>query len=163
MAVIRFRLDARSGMPIYRQIVDQVRHAVRLGLLEPGDRLPTVREVVTHIPVNPNTVHRAYRDLEAQGIVEGRAGQGTFVLRSLPRVPPGVSAAIRHQMASAITVGLDAGLDAESIDALYAVARGDALGNPGKSTTGPRARKGSPRRHDAEPATHIPQPTRGTP
>ena len=79
-AMIHFRLDPRSGVPAYRQLVDQVRQAVRLGLLRPGDQLPPVREVVTQIAINPNTVHRAYRDLEAEGLVEGQQGRGTFVL-----------------------------------------------------------------------------------
>ncbi len=124
--MIRFRLDARSGVPIYRQMVDQVRQAVRLGLLRPGDRLPTVREVVGHIPVNPNTVHRAYRDLEAQGVVEGKTGLGTFVLRSLRPVPPEVSDALRAELASAIAWASAAGLDEESIDACYTAAKTDA-------------------------------------
>jgi GntR family transcriptional regulator len=77
--LIRFRIDAGSGVPVYRQLVDQVRQAVRLGLLGPGDQLPTVREAVRQIAVNPNTVHRAYQELERQGVVVGRQGQGTYV------------------------------------------------------------------------------------
>ncbi|MGH9293122.1 MAG: GntR family transcriptional regulator [Acidimicrobiales bacterium] len=80
MALIRFRLDPRSGLPPYRQLVDQVRQAVSLGLLCPGDQLPSVREVVAQIAINPNTVHRAYRDLEKEGLVTGRPGIGTFVV-----------------------------------------------------------------------------------
>lgn len=79
-ALIRFRLDPRSGVPAYRQLVDQVRQAVSLGLLRAGDQLPPVREVVTQITINPNTVHRAYRDLESEGLVRGEQGRGTFVL-----------------------------------------------------------------------------------
>jgi GntR family transcriptional regulator len=82
-ALIRFRLDPRSGVPAYRQLVDQVRHAITLGLLRPGDQLPPVREVVTQITINPNTVHRAYRDLEAEGLVRGEQGRGTFVLEGV--------------------------------------------------------------------------------
>jgi GntR family transcriptional regulator len=63
----------------YRQLVDQVRHALGSGLLRDGDQLPSVRDVVTQITINPNTVHRAYRELEHLGIAEGRAGLGTFV------------------------------------------------------------------------------------
>jgi GntR family transcriptional regulator len=84
---IRFRLDRKSGVPAYRQVVDQVRQALRLGILQPGDQLPTVRDVVKQIAINPNTVHRAYRDLEAQGLTEGRPGSGTFIRRSLSKVP----------------------------------------------------------------------------
>lgn len=76
---IQFRLDARSGLAPYRQLVDQVRQAVNSGLVQDGDQLPSVRDVVTQITINPNTVHRAYRELEYQGIAEGRTGLGTFV------------------------------------------------------------------------------------
>jgi len=76
---LTFRLDHQSGLAPYRQLVDQVRHAVRSGLLRDGDQLPSVRDVVTQITINPNTVHRAYRELEHQGIAEGRAGLGTFI------------------------------------------------------------------------------------
>ena len=76
---VTFRLDPQSGLAPYRQLVDQVRHAVRTGLLRDGDQLPSVRDVVTQITINPNTVHRAYRELEHLGIVEGRAGLGTFI------------------------------------------------------------------------------------
>lgn len=78
--LIRFRLDSRSGVPAYRQLFDQVANAVRLGILRPGDQLPSVREVVAQVTINPNTVHRAYRELESSGYVEGRPGTGTFVL-----------------------------------------------------------------------------------
>jgi GntR family transcriptional regulator len=84
---IRFRLDRTSGLPAYRQLVDQVRHAVRLGSLRPGDQLPTVRDVVKQVAINPNTVHRAYRELESQGVTEGRQGSGTFVRRTLSKMP----------------------------------------------------------------------------
>src|SRR5665213_2594997 len=85
--LIQFRLDRHSGLPVYRQIVDQVRQALRLGVLRPGDQLPTVRDVVEQIAINPNTVHRAYRELEQQGLTEGRPGSGTFVKRSLATAP----------------------------------------------------------------------------
>ncbi len=84
---IRFRLDRASGVPAYRQLVDQVRQAVQLGILAPGDRLPTVRDVVKQIAINPNTVHRAYRELESQGVTEGRQGSGTFIRRRLSKMP----------------------------------------------------------------------------
>lgn len=76
---IQFRLDRRSGVAPYRQLVDQVRRAVENGRLRGGDQLPSVREVVTQITINPNTVHRAYRELEHAGIAEGRPGLGTFI------------------------------------------------------------------------------------
>ena len=85
--LIQFRLDRRSGVPAYRQVVDQVRQAVQLGTLRPGDQLPTVREVVKQIALNPNTVHRAYRELETSGVTEGRQGIGTFIGSAVPEVP----------------------------------------------------------------------------
>src|SRR5579863_4797976 len=91
-ALIHFRLDPRTGVPPYRQLVDQVAQAVRLGLLHPGDRLPSVREVVTQISINPNTVHRAYRELEIAGITEARQGLGTFVTDSNGNHSPGEAA-----------------------------------------------------------------------
>ena len=81
--MIEFRLSERSGVPTYLQLVQQVRQAVRLGLLQPGDRLPTVKEVVGKLAINPNTVLKAYRELDHEGLVEGRRGQGTFVSLAL--------------------------------------------------------------------------------
>lgn len=80
--VIHFRLDPRSGVAPYRQLVDQVRQGVETGRLRGGDRLPSVREVVTQVTINPNTVHRAYRELEHLGLAEGRLGLGTFITES---------------------------------------------------------------------------------
>ena len=76
---ITFRLDPASGVPTYRQLVHQVEHALRLGYLERGDRLPKVREVVTALAINPNTVLKAYKELEIKGLTSGRPGQGTFI------------------------------------------------------------------------------------
>ena len=83
VAVIEFHLDARSGVPPYQQLIRQVRHALRLGLLKEGDKLPTVKDVVARIAINPNTVLKAYRELEHDGLVTARQGVGTFVTRSL--------------------------------------------------------------------------------
>src|SRR6476619_953963 len=80
---IEFRLDAASGVPTYLQLVQQVEHALRLGYLKPGDQLPKVRDVVASLAINPNTVLKAYRDLEAKGLAAGRPGQGTFVRATL--------------------------------------------------------------------------------
>ena len=74
-----FRLDPRAGVPTYLQLVHQVEHAVRLGYLREGDQLPRVKDVVTALSINPNTVLKAYRDLEHKGLVSGRPGQGTFI------------------------------------------------------------------------------------
>ncbi len=119
--LIEFRLDRRSGVPAYRQLIDQVRHALRLGLLRPGDQLPTVRNVVKQIAINPNTVHRAYRDLEQQGLTEGRPGSGTFVTRSLSRVPD-EQPVLLGQLGTWIRSARAAGLGDEAIAALVAEA-----------------------------------------
>src|SRR6476620_12192363 len=80
---IEFRVDASSGLPTYLQLVQQVEHALRLGYLKPGDQLPKVRDVVTSLAINPNTVLKAYRELETKGLAAGRPGQGTFIDGSL--------------------------------------------------------------------------------
>src|SRR3954447_26483304 len=82
-AVIEFHLNARSGVAPYMQLIQQVRRAMRLGLLSEGDRLPTVKDVVARIAINPNTVLKAYRELEHEGLVSPRPGVGTFVTRTL--------------------------------------------------------------------------------
>jgi len=118
---IQFRLDRKSGVPAYRQVVDQVRQSLRLGLLRPGDQLPTVRDVVKQIAINPNTVHRAYRDLEAQGLTEGRPGSGTFVRRSLSKVPD-EQPLLQRQLDKWMRAARAAGLGDEAIAALVAEA-----------------------------------------
>ena len=81
--VIEFHLHARSGVAPYMQLIQQVRQAMRLGLLEQGDQLPTVKDVVSKIAINPNTVLKAYRQLEYEGLVTPRPGLGTFVTGTL--------------------------------------------------------------------------------
>ena len=76
---IKFQLDMKSGVPFYRQIIDQVKSAIATGTLTPGDRLPTVRQLAVDLSVNPNTVSRAYTELELTGLVETHMGTGTFV------------------------------------------------------------------------------------
>ena len=116
---LSFRLDPQSGLAPYRQLVDQVRHAVRTGLLRDGDQLPSVRDVVTQITINPNTVHRAYRELEHQGIAEGRAGLGTFIT-SGKRVAPNVTerASLEHALRDWVIDARRTGLDEETISEL---------------------------------------------
>ena len=81
-----FHLDLHSGMPVYRQIVDQVRGAVASGALSAGDQLPTVRQLAVDLEVNPNTVVRAYRELEYDGLLETHQGTGTFISdQKMPR------------------------------------------------------------------------------
>ena len=121
--LIHFRLDPRTGVAPYRQLVDQVRQAVSLGLLRAGDRLPSVREVVTQITINPNTVHRAYRELEHEGVVEGRPGLGTFVIAS-PSSPVSVEdrAVLHEELRDWVARARGAGFDADGIAALMAAA-----------------------------------------
>jgi len=118
---IEFRLDRQSGVPAYRQLVDQVRQALRLGFLRPGDRLPTVRDVVRQIAINPNTVHRAYRELEQQGLTEGRPGSGTFVKETLDQLPDERSE-LRQDLEAWVRAARQAGLGDEGIAALIAEA-----------------------------------------
>jgi GntR family transcriptional regulator len=118
--LITFRLDPRTGVAPYRQLVDQVRQAVSLGLLRAGDRLPSVREVVTQITINPNTVHRAYRDLEHEGVVEGRPGLGTFIVASSPQLASEEREKLLCGLRDWVDRARTAGLDAEGIAAIVA-------------------------------------------
>jgi len=116
--MISFRVDGRSGVPPYLQIVQQVRQALRMGVLSVGDQLPTVREVVAEVAVNPNTVLKAYRDLEREGLVEARAGHGTFVRARPPGPPPGTHSRLGRGLAAWVTQARAAGLDDEAIESL---------------------------------------------
>ena len=124
---IVFRLDPASGVPTYQQIVRQVEQALRLGYLTAGDRLPTVKEAVATLAINPNTVLKAYRELEHKGLVGGRPGQGTFVEGTLDVVPLSDQQALRKGLARWLDTALDAGLDAEGIEALFANALHDRI------------------------------------
>jgi GntR family transcriptional regulator len=117
--MIEFHLDRTSGVATYLQLVHQVKQALRLGLLRPGDRLPTAKEVVAQLGINPNTVLKAYRDLEREGLVAPRPGQGTFVQQSL--VSPSLAGTDRLQRALASWVhdARAAGLTAEDMTALF--------------------------------------------
>jgi GntR family transcriptional regulator len=117
--VINFRLDQRSGVATYLQLVHQVRHAVRLGMLRPGDQLPTVKDVAGTLAINPNTVLKAYRQLEHEGLAEGRPGQGTFVLNAPGGPPSGDHAALRRSLQRWIRNALEAGLDVDDVIALF--------------------------------------------
>ncbi len=117
--MIAFHLDTHSGVAPYLQIVQQVKQALRLGLLEVGDQLPTVREVVAQIAINPNTVLKAYRDLEREGLVVSRPGQGTFVQRTLVGTSLANQAALRRSLARWLRSAYEAGLDQESVLALF--------------------------------------------
>jgi GntR family transcriptional regulator len=116
--MVSFRVDGRSGVPPYLQIVQQVRQALRMGLLEVGDQLPTVREVVAAVAVNPNTVLKAYRDLEREGLLEARAGQGTFVRGLPPGPPPHTFSRLGRGLARWLREAREAGLDDEAVESL---------------------------------------------
>src|SRR6476659_7136790 len=117
--VIEFHLDTRSGLPPYRQIVDQVRRALRLGLLEEGEQLPTVKDVVGQLAINPNTVLKAYRELEHEGLVAARPGVGTFVTRTLADTTLAAHGPLRQDLRRWLGKARTAGLDEESIEALF--------------------------------------------
>ena len=125
--MIEFRLDGRSGVPPYLQLVHQVKQALRLGLLEPGDQLPTMREVVAQLAINPNTVLKAYRELEYEGLAGGRPGQGTFVLKSLAGPSLERHAALRDDLERWLHGAYAAGLDEESIVALFTATLRDTM------------------------------------
>jgi GntR family transcriptional regulator len=118
--VIEFHLEARSGVPTYLQLVQQVRQAIRLGILQPGDQLPTVKDVVSSLTINPNTVLRAYRELDLEGLVEGRRGVGTFVAEDLEVLPPDDVKELRTALERWVTRARAAGLDDESMEILFA-------------------------------------------
>jgi GntR family transcriptional regulator len=118
--VIEFHLDGRSGVAPYMQLIQQVRQALRLGLLAEGDRLPTVKEVVAKVAINPNTVLKAYRELEDQGLVAARPGVGTFVTRTLTDQSLAAHESLREELRVWLNRARAAGLDDESIEALIA-------------------------------------------
>ena len=96
--MIEFHLDPASGVPTYVQLVQQVHQALQLGLLAPGDRLPTAQHVVSALAINPNTVLKAYRELEYEGLVAARPGIGTFVTGTLDGGPLAAHGPLRHEL-----------------------------------------------------------------
>ncbi len=125
--MISFRIDARSGVAPYQQLVHQVRQALRLGLLREGDQLPTVKQVVAQVAINPNTVLKAYRQLEQEGLAAGRPGRGTFITRSLTDGSLIAHRGLRDDLVRWLAKARRAGLDDDSIDALFQVTfRGSA-------------------------------------
>jgi GntR family transcriptional regulator len=117
--MIEFSLDTRSGVSPYLQVVHQVRRALRLGLLAEGDQLPTVKDVVARLAINPNTVLKAYRELERDGLVAARPGVGTFVTRTLADSSLAAHEPLRRDLARWFAKARLAGLDEESIEALF--------------------------------------------
>src|SRR6476660_8420823 len=112
--MIQFHLE-RSGVPAYLQLVQQVRQAIRLGVLRPGDQLPTVKEVVGALTINPNTVLRAYRQLDLEGLVEGKRGVGTFVAPGAASPPRDDQKELRSALQRWLDRARAAGLDDEAI------------------------------------------------
>ncbi len=117
--MIDFRLDGNAGVTTYLQLVQQVRQALRLGRLRPGDQLPTVREVVAKLAINPNTVLKAYRDLEREGLVTSRPGTGTFIREDILVGPRPGQAALREALNRWMTRAREAGLDDGDLRALF--------------------------------------------
>jgi len=118
-SLIEFHLDNASGVSPYQQIVRQVRHALRLGLLDVGDQLPTVKDVVAQLAINPNTVLKAYRELEHDGLVAPRPGVGTFVIQTLSDDTLAAHGPLRRDLQRWLGKARRAGLDDESIEALF--------------------------------------------
>ena len=119
--MIRFRVATRSVVPPYLQIVQQVRQALRMGVLDVGDQLPSVREVVAATAINPNTVLKAYRDLEREGLVAAEPGRGTFVTKRPDGPPPGTHTRLGRGLARWVREARAAGLDDDSIESLLRV------------------------------------------
>ena len=117
--MIEFHLDNRSGVSPYQQLVQQVRRALRLGMLSEGDQLPTVKDVVGQLAINPNTVSKAYRELELEGLVAARPGVGTFVTRTLTDNTLASHGPLRADLERWLAKARRAGLDEESIEALF--------------------------------------------
>jgi GntR family transcriptional regulator len=117
--MIEFHVDSQSGVPPYLQLVHQVRRSLRLGLLLEGDQLPTIKDVVARLAINPNTVLKAYRDLEHEGLVAARPGIGTFVIRTLSDASLAAHGPLRADLGRWFAKARQAGLDDESIEALF--------------------------------------------
>jgi GntR family transcriptional regulator len=122
---VAFRLDHRSGVPTYLQLVQQVEQALRLGLMGPGDQLPTVKELVGSLAINPNTVMKAYRELEHRGLAAGRPGQGTFITAKLQRLSGAEQAGLARRLAAWMRDAANAGLDDQSITAMFGAVLSD--------------------------------------
>ena len=138
---IEFRLDAASGVPTYLQLVQQVEHALRLGYLKPGDQLPKVRDVVAELAINPNTVLKAYKELETKGLAAGRPGQGTFIQAALSQIALHELTGLRKTLLAWLRTADAAGLDEAGMVALFTSALRDFHDRPGK-TQAPGARDG---------------------
>jgi GntR family transcriptional regulator len=133
---IEFRLDSALGVPTYLQLVHQVEHALRLDYLRPGDQLPKVRDVVATLAINPNTVLKAYRELETKGLAAGRPGQGTFIQATLNQVALPELTGLRRSLLGWLADADTAGLDDDGIVALFTSARRDFRDRRTSTSTG---------------------------
>lgn len=128
-----FRIDAGSGVPIYRQLVEQVRREVMLGRLGAGDQLPPLREVVDALAINPNTVVKAYAELEHEGLVVRRQGMGTFVTAAPPAGVLVAPSAVRDSLVRWVRRAREAGLSSEQIRVLVSVALDEDAAEPDRA------------------------------
>lgn len=133
---ISFVLDPGSGVPTYLQLVQQVEQALRLGYLRPGDQLPKVREVVADLAINPNTVLKAYRDLESKGLTAGRPGQGTFIEQTLDQVDLAGLNGLRKSLLSWLADADASGLDQDGVVALFSSTLRDFVDRRGSAAHG---------------------------
>lgn len=117
--MLAFALDARSSVPTYVQLQQQVKHAMKTGVLRPGDQLPSAREVVLSLSINPNTVLKAYRELERDGLIEVRQGQGTFVAADLMTIAPADLAKLRRDLAKWIGAAGRLGMERDDMVELF--------------------------------------------
>src|SRR5487761_96979 len=133
---IAFRLDPASGVPTYLQLVQQVEHALRLGYLKPGDQLPKVRDAVASLAINPNTVLKAYRELEIKGLATGRPGQGTFIKATLSQATLPELTRLRRSLLAWLDTAEEAGLDEDGMVALFTSVLRDGRDRRGSSADG---------------------------
>ena len=147
-SAIAFRLDPTSGVPTYLQLVQQVEQALRLAYLKPGDQLPKVRDVVASLAINPNTVLKAYRELETKGLTAGRPGQGTFIQATLSQVALPELTGLRRALLAWLVTAETAGLDADGTEALFASVLRDFY----ERRDGTRARRGAAKDESEEVA-----------
>ncbi|BFP53320.1 GntR family transcriptional regulator [Streptomyces sp. CMC78] len=117
--MVVFRIDRRSGVATYLQIVRQVEQALRMGALEEGDRLPTAAQVAATTKVNPNTTLKAYRELERMGLAEVRQGAGTFITRTLAQPQSGPDSPLRAALADWLAQARTEGLTGQDVTALF--------------------------------------------
>ena len=134
--MIEFVLDGRSKVNTYMQLVQQVKQALRVGMLAPDDQLPKVRDVAQSLAINPNTVHKAYRELEIEGLVEGRPGVGTFICRTLAGESLANQAELRDELQAWLRRARIAGLSADDVVALVETTiRAERAGDPARLET----------------------------